>query len=208
MASPVLLPSQNTVQHNPSSFACRSTQVNTLDDFEKEPTVNSPDGTKSVQLTKNYKFRVVADGSVASTLDFPDVSCGVEIGWSPDSSQFFVSYSDGGAVGAYHVHLYRLVGNRVQEDQAPSTVAARFKAEHWCETRGNNLFFLNWTPDSKIVFLVAEVYPSSDCGNQRGQFRGYAVSTSGAILRVFSEKETDRIETSCRKSGRLDLPSR
>jgi hypothetical protein len=197
------------MQHDPSSFACRSTGINTLDDFDKEPTVASPDGRKSVQVTKGYKFRIVTDGSVAATLDFPDVSCGVEIGWSPDSSQFFISYSDGGAVGGYHVHLYRLIGNQVQEDQAPSLVAARFKTEHWCETRGNNLFFLNWTPDSKIVFLVAEVYPTSDCGKQMGQVQGYAVHTDdGTILRVFSEKKTDRIETSCRKSGRLDLPSR
>ena len=204
-----MLPSQNAVQHNPYSFACRSAYFNTLDNFDKEPTVTSPDKTKAVELTKDYKFRVIADGTVASTLDFPDVSSNVEIGWSPDSSQFFISYSDGGAVGGYHVHLYQLVDNQVQESQAPSTVAAGFKGKHWCEARGNNMFFLDWTQDSKIGFLVAEVYPDSDCGKQMGQFRGYAVNPlDGTILRVFSKKETDRIEMSCRKSGRLVLPSR
>jgi hypothetical protein len=72
--------------------------------------------------------------------------------------------------------------------------------------RGSNLFFLAWTPDSRVAFFVAEVYPDSDCGESGGTFRGYAVDTVGAkVLRVFGEKQTRAIEKECRASGKLVL---
>ncbi|MFY9672916.1 MAG: hypothetical protein WB817_12285 [Terriglobales bacterium] len=195
------------VAHDPYSFACRSSHY-MLDDFEKQPTVPSPDTMKAVQLTKNGKFRVTGRKTPLSYFGLPDVSCNVEVGWSPDSSEFFISYSDAGAIGGYHVHLYRVVGNTVEKSRVPTAVAERFKTEHWCESRGNNLFFLDWTPDSKVAFLVAEVYPTSDCGKESGVYRGYAVRLrDGKILRIFSEKETDSIEKDCHASGRLVLPS-
>ena len=179
-----------------------------LDDFEKQPTIPSPDNRKAVQLTKDGKFRVTVGKTQLSDFDLPDVSCNVEVGWSPDSSEFFISYSDGGAIGGYHVHLYRVVGKTLTKSSVPTTVAEGFKTKHWCECRGNNLFFLDWTPDSKVAFLVAEVYPTSDCGKELGVYRGYAVRLrDGKILRIFGEKRTDSIEKECRTFGRLVLPS-
>jgi len=196
-----------SVGHDPYSFGCRSSHY-MLDDFEKQPTVSSPDNMKSVQLTKDGKFRVAVGKTILSDFGLPDVSCNVEVGWSPDSSQFFISYSDGGAIGGYHVYLYRIVGRTLEKNPVPTAVAERFKTKHWCESRGNNLFFLDWTPDSKIAFLVAEVYPTGDCGRELGTYRGYAVRLrDGKIVRMFSEKQTDSIEKECRASGRLVLPS-
>ena len=51
--------------HDPYSFACRSRHY-MLEDFEKLPTIPSPDKTKSVQLTKDYKFQVSNNGAVIS----------------------------------------------------------------------------------------------------------------------------------------------
>jgi hypothetical protein len=141
-----------TTRHDPYSFACNSAHY-MLGDFAKQPSVPSPDGKKAVRLTKEYKFRVVANDAVLGSLSFPEISSNIEIGWSPDSSQFFISYSDGGEVGRYYVHLYRILGDKLAESQIPRAVAARFKAKHWCETRGTNLFFLDWAPDSKVGFL-------------------------------------------------------
>ena len=195
------------VGHDQDSFACRSSHY-MLDDFEKQPTVSSPDHMKAVQLTKNRKFRVTAGKTILSDFGLPDVSCNVEVEWSPDSSEFFISYSDGGAIGGYHVHLYRIVGSSLRKSRVPALVAERFKTQHWCESRGNNLFFLDWTPDSKVAFLVAEVYPTGDCRKELGVYRGYAVRLrDGKIVRIFDEKQTDSIEKECRTSGRLALPS-
>jgi hypothetical protein len=196
-----------SVAHDPDSFACRSSHY-MLDDFEKQPTVPSPDKMKAVQLTKEYQFRVTVGKTVLSDFVLPDVSSNVEVGWSPDSSEFFISYSDGGAIGGYRVHLYRVAGNTLRKSGVPTTVAERFKTKHWCESRGNNLFFLDWTPDSKVALFVAEVYPTGDCGKELGVYRGYAVRLQDEkILRIFGEKQTDSIEKKCRASGRLVLPS-
>jgi len=196
-----------SVAHDPDSFACRSSHY-MLDDFETQPTVFSPDNMKAVRLTKDFKFRVTIGRTAVSEFGIPDVSCNVEVGWSPDSSEFFISYSDGGAIGNYHVHMYRLVGNTLKKSRVPTTVAESFKIKHWCESRGNNLFFLDWTPDSKVALLVAEVYPTGDCGKELAVYRGYVVRLrDGKIMRILGEKQTDSVEKECRASGRLALPS-
>jgi hypothetical protein len=88
-------------------FACVSNFF-TLRDFEKQPTVVSPDREKSVQLTRDYMFRVVSSSAVVTDINLPDISSDIEVGWSPDSTQFFISYSNGGETGGYVVHMYRL----------------------------------------------------------------------------------------------------
>jgi hypothetical protein len=178
-----------------------------LDDFEKEPIVRSPNKLIAIQITKEYKFRVTVGKTVFAEFWLGDLSANIEIGWSPDSSQFFISYSDGGAIGKYHVHLFRVTQGALSESRVPIAIAERFKAKHWCESRGNNLFFLDWTPDSKIGFFVAEVFPTGDCGDETGAYRGYAVRMEdGEVLRVFGEKQTYSIEKKCRASAGLVLP--
>jgi len=194
--------------HYPGAFACNSRHF-MADDFQNRPVVKSPDGGIAVRLTTDGTFDVVVGDAVVSQLKFPDIESNIEIGWSPDSSQFFISYSDSGATGGFHVHLYRLKGIIVIENRAAAEVAKDFKAKHWCNTRGNNLFFLDWTPDSKIGFFVAEVYPTSDCGRDMGFHEGYAVNVEdGKIVRVFTQERTDIIEKSCRTFGTLLLPPR
>lgn len=191
--------------HDPDAFGCTSRRFK-LDDFANQPKVFSPDKQKAIQPTREFKFQVEANKTVLSEFSFPDISANIEIGWSPDSSQFFISYSDGGAIGAYHVHLFKVVGSTVTESALPRVVERRFKAKHSCEARGNNLFFLNWTQDSTVGFFVAEVFPTGDCGKQTGVYRGYAVRIEdGEIVGLYGEKQTSAIEKSCRKTGTLRL---
>ncbi len=99
-----------------------------------------------------------------------------------------------------------MLENAVTENKVPEIVAGDFKAKHWCEARGNHLFFLNWTHDSPRAFLVAEVFPTGDCGKETGLYRGYLVKVSdGTILRMFGEEDTTAIEKNCRESGKLVL---
>ncbi|HEV3279643.1 MAG TPA: hypothetical protein VG860_22840 [Terriglobia bacterium] len=113
-------------------FACVSNFF-TLRDFEKQPTVVSPDREKSVQLTRDYMFRVVSSSAVVTDINLPDISSDIEVGWSPDSTQFFISYSNGGETGGYVVHMYRLNRSALTEIGAPAVVAKRFRAKNWCE---------------------------------------------------------------------------
>lgn len=175
----------------------------------KHPDVRSPNGKPEIHLTKKFALRVLSRGKLIETLYYDDMSCCIEVGWSPDSKQFFIMYGDGGAVGGFHVHLFRIVDNRVLTSPATRAVLKRFQRHHFCMPGvvGNNLFILDWTPNSRAVFLVAEVYPDTFCGKQMGSYEGFlADAVSGKILRRFGEKETSAIEKSCRASGTLVLP--
>lgn len=214
--------------HSAYGFACNShyflgpEQVGGPPVLQKHPVVVSPDYRFQLRI-QGYEEQspspepfgegalfvdVLSAGKPIATLRYYDVSSNVELGWSPDSTQFFVMYSDGYAIGQYHVHLLRIVGNHVVTSPAPKVVLERFQSRHSCfPGGGDNLYILNWSPDSQQVFLVAEVYPESYCGKQMGVYEGFLMdAVSGKILRRFGEKETSAIEKSCRTSGTLVLP--
>ena len=204
MGSPA---AERSERHDPTAFACDS-KIFSLQDFESSPSVMSPDGKNRVRLNKDHSFRVLADEAEIARLgnDF-DMSCCIEVGWAPDSKQFFISYSNGGATGGYSVRLYTTSGNHVKENSAPEVALNDFKVKHDCPSRGANVFFLSWTSDSRKVFLVTEVYPTGDCGPAMGRYRGYLMDVAGGtIVRRYGEKQTSAIEKQCRASGKLPIP--
>lgn len=226
IAPPALVPNQ---RRNPYAFACSSQfflgpeQVGGPEALQRHPAVISPNHKFELRL-QGYEdqspspepfgvgagfFQVLSAGKPIATLRYYDISSNIELGWSPDSTQFFIMYSDGYALGDYHVHLLRIVGNHVVTSPATRVVLERFRSRHFCMPGGDddNLFILSWTPDSRDVFLVAEVYPDTICGEQMGFYEGFlADAVSGRIVRRFDEKETAAIEESCRASGKLVIP--
>ena len=134
------------------------------------------------------------------------LSCCIEAGWAPDSSQFFVMWSGGGAIGEYHVRVFRINGNKVVELTAPKNAFNDFKEHHYCKERGDNIFFLGWTADSQKLLLVPEVYPTSDCA-ELGLFRGYLMDAkTGSILKIFGEKQTENIKKMSWRARVVRLP--
>lgn len=192
-------------RHDPDSFACNSRYF-VLVGHPKHPDVVSPDGNSDIHLTENFAFRVLSRGKKVTTLSYKDMSCCIEVGWSPDSKQFFIMYSDGGAVGGFITHVFRIAGTHAFESPATRTVANRFRSHHYSTFPGINLYFLDWTPDSRRVFLVAEVPPASYYGKHMGFYAGFLADVaSGRILRRFDEGKTNAIEKSCRATGSLPL---
>jgi hypothetical protein len=186
---------------DPYLYACSGNNFMEEDAGQPRTTVLSPDGRKRIAMIRPKVFTVTIDGRIVRTLRYPAINAGIETGWSPDSTQFFVMYSAGGAIGDYHVHLFRISRGKVVEAPAPRTVATDFRKKHSCASRTNNLLFLGWTADSAQALLVAEVYPTGDC-EEAGLFRGYLVDTRAAIIRDrFGEKRTERIKQACRVSG-------
>lgn len=107
-----------------------------------------------------------------------------EIAWSPTSDVFFVTYSDGGAVGTYHVSAYRFSdGNLVKIDPTPAVRRDFQKRYPKCfSPEEPNIAGIAWSADSTKLLVAAEVLPHANCDDM-GTFALYAVAVpSGKII--------------------------
>ena len=200
--------SAQTPQTSPFAYAVSSKTFDLHDFGKPKAKVFSPDGAKSVRMIKGGKFAVFQGSHSVAEISVEELLSNIEIGWSPDSTQFFISWSDGGAIGAFRLRIFRFEHGRVTELSAPQIAYAHFKKKHFCPERGtNNEFVLGWTPDSKQLFLVLQVYPTGDCA-EATLFRGYQLHAStGKIQKVFGERETDLIKENSHQAGFVVLPA-
>jgi hypothetical protein len=185
-------------------FPCQAQTFFVQDAGKAVASVRSPDGQKQVLLEDPTTFRVIAQKHTLEIIRYYEINSNIFLGWSPDSSQFFIMYSD----GDWHVHVFAVNGDRVRELSSPKTAFEDFGKKHSCKTRENSILFLSWTSDSQRIFLVTEVHPTSDCGAEAGRFQGYLMQVeTGEIMRRFNERETTEIERDCRAAGILKLPN-
>jgi hypothetical protein len=156
---------QTAPKPDPSAFACGATSFTPLDDSYGQTVVSSPDQKKHISLNKDGSFGIFVGQKQIGSLTY-DVSADVEAGWSPNSTQFFIMYSDSGSIGGFHTYLFSIQqGEKIAENRVTQIVFDDFKQQHYCLTRGNNLFFA-WTNDSRRAFLVSEAFPTGDCGKK------------------------------------------
>lgn len=99
-----------------------------------------------------------------------------------DQARIAMTYSDGGAIGGFHVRVFLIDGNGVRDvSKSIDGAVADFKARHYCKIRGNNVTALKWIGGS--LLLLTEVYPTGDCGPDFGHSEGYLVRVpEGEIL--------------------------
>jgi hypothetical protein len=195
-------------QHAPSApgaLACAAGSFTPLDDSYAKTVVSSPDKEKSVRLHQGGSFEVYDGQKLIGKLGY-DAEASVGVGWSPDSRQFFITYSDAGSAGGFHAHLFRILDGRgLTENKLPQIALNDFKSRHYCATRGDNQYFVGWTLDSREAFVVAEVYPASDCGNEMGYSEGYLMDVeSRKVVHRYSGEEATAIGKSCRASGTVE----
>jgi hypothetical protein len=106
-----------------------------------------------------------------------------EIAWSPTSTLFFVTYSDGGAVGTYHVSPYQ-VSQRGLTKLALTAAVRRDFQKHYPKCfspEESNIAGVAWSTDSTKLLVAAEVLPHSNCDNM-GTFNLYAVAVSNGSI--------------------------
>lgn len=104
-----------------------------------------------------------------------DLSASTSVVWSDDKKNFAITWSDGGAIGNFHVRVFHIEGSAVSEWPATQQAFKSFKAFHWCKTRGDNIQAYTWLPDSQDLVLVLSVYPTGDCGNDLGHTEAFVV---------------------------------
>ena len=194
-------------QNNEYSAICQRS-VFSLKDFDSGGhSVTAPNHSNSVVLAKDGSFRILRGPREIGVVRLTDLSSNIEVMWSPDSEKFSITYSDGGAEGAFHAHIYELREKTIVE--LPKPVAAAFddfKARYYCQTRGNNISIEAWTPDSKRLWIVTQVFPTGDCGNNFGRLGAYLVDLSGSIIRRYGNSKAETLQSSCDKLGGAKMP--
>lgn len=145
------------------------------------------------------RFVVRRGSRTIYTFQVPDLSSDAEFLWSPDGRAFALNYSDGGAIGNFHVRVFLLDRDTVTEvSRAIAPAVSAFKARHFCKARGNNVTALKWLLDSRNLVLMTEVYPTGDCGPDLGHAEGYIVAVpDGKIERHFTLDQLKNLPGVC-----------
>lgn len=107
-----------------------------------------------------------------------DLSASTSVVWSEDKKNFAITWSDGGAIGNFHVRVFHVEGDLVTELPAVMQAFGVFKTRHWCKERGDNVQAYRWMPDSQSLVLVLSVYNTSDCGKEMGHTEAYVVDAA------------------------------
>lgn len=134
--------------------------------------------------SKQGRFSVRRRARTVFTFQVDDLSSNAEILRSPDGKAFALSYSDGGAIGRFHVRLFLINGDKVTDtSHAIQPAVDDFNSRHFCESRGNSVTALKWLDKSSDIVLLTEVYPTGDCGPDLGHAEGYIVSLPGGKIK-------------------------
>jgi hypothetical protein len=133
-----------------------------------------------------------------------DLQVGPEALWAPDSDAVAITHSDGGALGTYHVLIYRPesddqveLASAVRQDLArrfPACAGRGCTAEERRRLRKNsdwvNVAAIRWMENSRRLLMMAWVPDSSSFGANLGKYNGYVVDArNGRILNRYSEQE-------------------
>jgi hypothetical protein len=111
-----------------------------------------------------------------------------EVSWSPDSSAFFVTYSDSGAIGQYHMLVYQVAENGAKSVEPISDGSKLFKMRCFTTERPN-VGGIQWGLDATTIFIGVEIPPVSDCASM-GTFRIFEIALpTGKVLRTIGQLE-------------------
>jgi len=155
--------------------------------------IASPDGTKAIvvesprspESDETHAVTVKTNGREYKTPIGSWVNA--EAVWSSDSKAFFVTYSDGGNVGTYHVKVFYAtdVGLRVIE---PVPNGRRLFAPTCFDPERPNVAAIRWMgTDSSRLLIAVEVPPHSSCASM-GTFRAFEIGLpEGNVLSRYGQ---------------------
>ena len=115
-----------------------------------------------------------------------------EAAWAPDSKAFFVTYSDGGNVGTYHMKVFYVEapGLRVIE---PVPNGRRLFVPTCFDPEVPNIAAITWGRDSSRIVIAVEVPPHSSCASM-GTFRAFEISLpEGKVLKRYGQLQAKTV---------------
>jgi hypothetical protein len=161
--------------------------------------LSSADGLKTIHAKKldapednPWPFKVWVSYNGKDYLVPAGGQVNAEIIWSPDSTAFSLTYSDGGAVGQYHVLIYKIEARGLRAF-GPVPNGEKFFRTYCDPPQEPNVGAIRWGDESKSLFIAVEVPPHSSCASM-GTFRVVEITIPEAkALRMYSQLEAKRL---------------
>ncbi|HEY1936720.1 MAG TPA: hypothetical protein VGJ33_02165 [Candidatus Angelobacter sp.] len=166
----------------------------------------SPDRKKVIEV-KGETVSIVIKGKLYRT-NFGQKT-NAELSWAPDSHYFFLTWTDSGDTGGWHVELYALTelgmkkipgfenrvrvnfDRRIRRLPIPAELATPEGRRIWQEDEycDSNIVAAQWLNGSKEL-LVSALVPNVGICRYGSSFEVYRVAVpSGTILQQYSERE-------------------
>lgn len=154
--------------------------------------IPSPDGRKSINI---HRLKGTSDGPPGVWLSVNGKDFGIDLGWwvdgeaawAADSKAFFITYSDTGAVGQFHVKIVYVTNSGVQvlEPIPDGSVLLR---PHCYDPEAPNVGAIKWMGSgSKSLLIAVEVPPHSSCANM-GTFEVFEIELpSGKVVSRYDQ---------------------
>jgi hypothetical protein len=177
----------------------------------------SPDGKKIIQV-RGFRVRLRMNGQQYWT-PFGNMH-DAEVGWAPDSTRLFVTWSESGQLGPWHTQIYDVTETglaemagvtrqvkpgmilRMRRAPLPNWVDTQEKRGMWSSLDycADDVVGSRWFKGSGEILVSALADPDSGC-KYMGDFVVYRIEVAtGKILQTYSEKDAQRI------FGDEDLP--
>lgn len=158
-------------------------------------TISSPDGTKAILIRppqspgsdEDHLVVVGASGREHQTKIGALVNA--EVAWAPNSNAFFVTYSDGGNVVAYHVMVFHVTASGLAVTD-PIPDARKLLAPKCVDLESPNVGAVRWMGrGSRRLLIAVEVPPHSSCADM-GTFTLFEIELpSGRAIKKWKQVE-------------------
>jgi hypothetical protein len=162
-------------------------------------TIPSPDGKKAIVIrppqnpdsAETHTVSVEANGREYRTSIGAWVNA--EAVWSPDSKAFFVTYSDGGLVGTYHVKIVYMEAEALRIVE-PVPNGRRLFAPTCFDPERPNVAAVRWMgEDSSRLLIAVQVPPHSSCARM-GTFKAFEIAVpDGTVLANYGQLNTKKL---------------
>ena len=177
---------------------------------ERKLDLLSPDGEKIIQV-RGFHVRLSINGKLYWT-PFGNMH-DAEVGWAPDSTRLFVTWSDSGELGPWHTQVFEVseaglveidgVTHHVRADlilkmksaPLPKWVATPQDRAMWgsLDYCADDVVGSQWLNGSSEILVAGLAGPDSGC-KYMGDFVVYRIDVlTGRILQVYSAKDAHRI---------------
>jgi hypothetical protein len=178
------------------------------DNPNRNATIYSPNHKNAIRIV-GEKVTALIDGKQFAT-DFAEKT-NAELGWAPDSSRFFLTWTDGGETGTWHTQVYEVTPeglkelpglteaasknfeSRIRKLPIPRDLVSPSKRKYWddeeyCES---NVVGSQWNNSHEL--LISVLVPNVGSCRYLSKFNVYRISVpEGRILDRYGAKEAQR----------------